>query len=52
MSSKLDTSALRAKYGTPLNREAFHIQGGFDLIVYHGADNQVCKLESSGADAD
>src|SRR5256885_12283886 len=32
------------KYGTPLNRENFHMPAGFDLVVDYGASNQVCKL--------
>ena len=43
--AQLDTSALRAKFGSPLNRETFHIPAGFDLVVDYGAGNQVCKLE-------
>src|SRR5260370_26438733 len=43
--AKLDRSAVRAKYGVPLNRETFHMPAGFDLIVDYGAANQVCKLE-------
>lgn len=41
----LDTSALRAKFGSPLNRETFHIPPGFDLVVDYGPSNQVCRLE-------
>jgi hypothetical protein len=43
--AQLDSSALRAKYGVPLNREIFHMPTGFDLIVDYDAGNQVCKLE-------
>jgi hypothetical protein len=43
--AQLDSSALRAKYGTPLNREPFHTPAGFDLVVDYGAANQVCKLQ-------
>jgi hypothetical protein len=32
------------KYGTPLNRETFHMPAGFDLVVDYGASNQVCRL--------
>jgi hypothetical protein len=42
--AQLDSSALRAKYGPPLNRETFHIPSGFNLIVDYGASNQTCKL--------
>jgi hypothetical protein len=43
--AQLDTSALRAKFGSPLNRETFHIPQGFDLVVDYGSGNQACKLE-------
>ena len=43
--AQLDSSALRAKYGTPLNRETFHMPAGFDLIVDYGLNAQVCTLE-------
>ena len=42
--AQLDSTALRMKYGTPLNRETFHMPAGFDLIVDYGASNQVCRL--------
>ncbi len=43
--AQLDSSALRAKYGSPVNRETFHIPWRFDLVVDYGTGNQVCKLE-------
>ena len=46
---QLDSSALRAKYGSPLNREIYHMQAGFDLIVDYGISTQVCKLEVPAA---
>jgi len=42
---QLDSSALHAKFGQPLNREIYHMQGGFDLIVDYGISTRVCKLE-------
>jgi hypothetical protein len=42
--AQLDSAALRVKYGSPLNRETFHMPAEFDLIVDYGANNQVCKL--------
>jgi len=42
--AQLDSAGLRAKYGSPLNRETFSMPQGFDLIVDYGAGNQVCKL--------
>jgi hypothetical protein len=43
--AQLDSPTLRAKYGSPLNRETFHIPPGFDLIVDYGAANQACTLK-------
>jgi hypothetical protein len=43
--AQLDSSALRSKYGPPLNRETFHMPAGFDLIVDYDAGNQVCKMK-------
>jgi hypothetical protein len=43
--AQLDSAALRAKFGTPLTRETYHVPQGFDLTVDYGAANQVCKLE-------
>ena len=43
--AQLDSAALHAKFGTPLNRETFHMPAGFDLVVDYGANSQVCKLQ-------
>jgi hypothetical protein len=43
--AQLNSSALRSKYGPPLNRETFRMPAGFDLVVDYDATNQVCKLE-------
>jgi hypothetical protein len=43
--AQLDSSTLHAKYGQPLNRETYHMQAGFDLIVDYGTSTRVCKLE-------
>jgi hypothetical protein len=43
--AQLNSSALRSKYGPPLNRETFHMPAGFDLIVDYDAGNQVCKMK-------
>jgi hypothetical protein len=43
--AQLDSSALRARYGSPLHREIFRIPAGFDLIADYGAGELVCKLE-------
>ncbi|HTX33627.1 MAG TPA: hypothetical protein VME43_01350 [Bryobacteraceae bacterium] len=43
--AQLDSPALRAKFGEPLNRQTFHLPAGFDLVVDYGASQQVCKLQ-------
>jgi hypothetical protein len=43
--AQLDSPTLRVKYGSPLNRETFHVPPGFDLIVDYGAGNQACTLK-------
>jgi hypothetical protein len=47
--AQLDSSALRAKFGAPVERETFRIAQpagpGFDLVVDYGLNNHVCKLE-------
>ena len=43
--AQLDSFALRAKYGAPLDRETFRMPAGFDLVVDYGANRQVCRLE-------
>jgi hypothetical protein len=43
--AQLDSAALRAKFGIPLNREIFRMPAGFDLVVDYGANSQVCKLQ-------
>ena len=43
--AQVDSAALHAKLGAPLNRETFHIPAGFDLVVDYGANSQVCKLQ-------
>jgi hypothetical protein len=43
--AQLDSAALHAKFGIPLNRETFHMPAGFDLVVDYGANSQVCKLQ-------
>jgi hypothetical protein len=41
--AQLDSSALRAKFGTPTVREIFHLRPGYDLSVDYGAKGQ-CAL--------
>lgn len=45
-SAQLDSPALRAKFGPPLNREMFHVPAGFDLIVDYGPGHQVCTIQA------
>ena len=42
--AQLNSSALRSKYGPPLNRETFHMPEGFDLVVDYDAANKACKM--------
>lgn len=43
--AQLDSLALRAKFGTPLHRETFHMPEGFDMVVDYSSGGRVCKLE-------
>jgi hypothetical protein len=43
--AQLDSLALRAKLGSPLHRETFHVAAGFDMIVDYSSGGRVCKLE-------
>ncbi len=43
--AQLDSSALRAKYGQPVNRETYHMPAGFDMVVDYGAGFQACRIE-------
>lgn len=43
--AQLDSAALRAKYGPPLDRETYHMPSGFDLTVDYSASHQACKLQ-------
>jgi len=43
--AQLDSTALRAKFGAPLNRETFHVRTGLDITVDYGANQQVCSIE-------
>ena len=42
--AQLDSAALRAKLGAPVDRETFRLPAGFDLIVDYGDNRQVCTL--------
>jgi hypothetical protein len=43
--AQLDSAALRAKFGQPLNRETFRVRAGLDIVVDYGANQQVCAIE-------
>jgi hypothetical protein len=43
--AQLDSGALRAKFGEPLNRETFRVRTGLDMAVDYGASGQVCAIE-------
>jgi hypothetical protein len=43
--AQLDSAALRAKFGAPLNRETFRVRPGLDIAVDYGTGGQVCAIE-------
>src|SRR5215472_15233719 len=43
--AQIDSTALRAKFGPPLNRETFHLPAGFDLAVDYSARGRVCQMQ-------
>ena len=43
--AQLDSLALRAKLGSPLHRETFHVAAGFDMLVDYAVGGRVCRLE-------
>jgi hypothetical protein len=43
--AQLDSASLHAKFGSPLDRETYHMPAGFDLVVDYGSNHQVCKLQ-------
>src|SRR5579862_213900 len=43
--SQIDASALRSKYGAPVDRETFTVRPGIEMTVNYGANKQVCKLQ-------
>jgi hypothetical protein len=46
---QIEASALRAKYGAPLNRETFTVRPGIEMIVdYSPTANRACRLELPG----
>jgi|SRR5580698_847573 hypothetical protein len=47
--AQLDSAAMRAKFGTPLNRETFRVRPGFEIVVDYGDNHQVCRLEIPAA---
>lgn len=47
--AQLDSSALRAKLGSPISRETFHVPPGFDLVVDYGPAMSICKLQVPAA---
>ena len=47
--SQVDSSALRAKFGAPLNREVFTVRPGIEMIVdYSPTGTHACRLELPG----
>lgn len=46
---QMDSSALRAKFGAPLNREVFTVRPGIEMIVdYSPTSTHACRLELPG----
>lgn len=43
--AQIDESALRSKYGAPLDRETFAVRPGIEMVVDYGPSKQVCKLQ-------
>jgi hypothetical protein len=49
MFAQVDSSALRAKFGTPLNRETFTVRPGIEMIVdYSPTSTHACQLQFPG----
>jgi hypothetical protein len=47
---QIDSFALRAKFGAPLNRETFTVRPGTDMTVdYSPTSSHTCRLEFPGA---
>jgi hypothetical protein len=42
---QIDSYQLRAKYGSPLDRETFTISPGYQIVVDYGPDQQASRLE-------
>lgn len=38
------TDSLRAKYGTPLNRETFVVRPGLEMVVDYSLSGHICRL--------
>ncbi len=43
--AQIDESALRSKYGVPLDRQTFAVRPGIEMVVDYGPGKQVCKLQ-------
>jgi hypothetical protein len=49
MSAQVDSSALRARFGAPLNRETFTVRPGIEMVVdYSTTSTHACRLEFPG----
>jgi hypothetical protein len=43
--AQMDSSALHSKLGSPLHRETFHVQAGFDVVVDYASSGDVCRIQ-------
>jgi hypothetical protein len=45
MALELDATALRARYGEPIVKEAFKVRPNLEIMVSYGSSSQVCRIE-------
>lgn len=43
--AQIDATALRSKYGAPLDRETFTVRPGIEMVVDYGPSKQVCRIQ-------
>jgi hypothetical protein len=42
---QIDATTLRAKYGAPVNSEAFKVRDNLKMVVNYGPSGQACQIE-------
>ena len=42
--AQIDASALRSKYGAPVDRETFTVRPGIEMVVDYGPNKQICRI--------